>query len=962
MQDEVDKLWNNLSPLLYYRSEKAKIIRQLLLKTQQTLETKLPEQKDAQKMLFIHQLKSGVLGRLGSLIEEQRSLLEKEQKDYLQPVIRQLLEMGEKIIDSVDDNVTITIGAADLRKTVPSGMGMKFFAFKKKLQLSTASGKKLIAYRIKFKKLAKGIIYSHIENSVQAVLSAFSLAQIRLVFEYRKLIYASNDAFTYLENHAREELSEAQMQGFRQTIEVPLEEIIRHSETQAQAIQESLYKELGSILSVLGTTASGLHPNSYIKTPHAKSVKKQQLQLLKIPGKWQWQQDILLQTLQTEVQLMLTEARLTNLMKGSFDEISSELVVPLTTQLKQIDSHLTDLLAPEHKDPETDPTNLLSLFSCQEDKLLDKLNRIFEKTLRNAKSIQKGTPEKIRIFSEQSLNNLTDSQLEYTETLELSVSRLVDSSVQALLIEPFYKHANDLLQKLFDTSTKVNDAIRLAALNLRLEAGDGENKAFDASENIGALLIEQQKIVLEQRKTMEKETAFFNQKMTEQLKQSLLVFSVYGLVKTAEKSGQVKPQNINSAYIERIKGLHKKTTGFFEQTQARFWHSQSDARLMTERLAKSQPSHLRPLSEIIQLKEQLTPSRDIYKKLPFYYQQLFAGKLNEQNSLWVGREMELDLARKAIQRYKSGHKGLIVVTGDYSSGKTFFVNHLITRFLISRKVYAVKTVAGGSIDKEEFVHAIRQATGLGGSLKEISAAIPKNSVVFVDGLELWWERSPSGLQFAQELIELLGEIANKVPVIVSCQKLSYSLIAQQTDIGSKTIQHIELFPMNSRDLQKAILLRHRTSGYSLQIDRVSPVSLSINREARLFSRLFKQSEGNMGSALLMWMAAIVNVVDKTVVVNTPKSTDLSPLQALDPDLKQILLHFLLHRQMDSAKLKRVSQIDNQTLNDKVQLLIRVGLLKNPSGNLFEIDPYMLHHINTLIQTELLNHKENNLIK
>jgi amino acid transporter len=963
MQEELGKLWKtSFSPLLHYRTEKAKNIRQLMLKTQQTLEAKLPQLKAAQKTLFIHQLKSSVLARLGSLAEEQRSLLEKEQIDYLQPIIKQLFELAEKLSDNMDNRLTIAMDADDLRKDIPSGIGLRFFVFKKKLQLKMASGKKPITYHIKLKKLAKSIIYSHIDDSIRVVLSEFNQAQLRLAFEYRKLIYASNDAFTYLENHAREELSEEQMQGFRQTIELPLEEIIRQTETQTQSMQGTLYNEFSSILSTLGSSASGLHPNRLIKTTTVKSIKKRQLQLLTIPEKWQWQQEILLQTLQAEAHLMITQARLTNLMKGSFEEINSDLVQPILTQLTQIECYFNDIPQPETKSSDNAPSSILNLLNYQEERMLDKTNRIFEKTLRNAKSIQKSTPEKIRVFSEQSLNSLINNQLDYAETQELSVSRLLDASVQSLLIEPFYKQANELLQKVFDSASKVNDAIRLAALNLQSKKDDDENQTFDAAENMEALLAEQQKIVMQQRQVMEKNTASFNQKMKEQMKESQLVFSVYGLLKSVQKSNQNKPQSIHPDYIRKLNRLKKKTTDFIEQTQAKFWHSQSDARLMTERLAKSQSSHQHSLSEIIQLKEQLTPARDIFNKLPFYYQQLFAGKLNEQNSLWVGREMELDMARKAIQRYKSGHKGLVVVTGDYGSGKTFFVNHLIARFLINRKVFSLKTVAGGSIDKELLLQAIRQATGLNGSLHEIMSAMPKQAVLFVDCLELWWERTPQGIQFIQELVSLLGEVANKMPVIVSCQKLTYKLIAQQTDIGSKTIQHIELFPMNSRDLQKAILLRHRTSGYGLQIDRASPVSLSINREAKLFSRLFKQSEGNIGSALLMWMAAIANTAEKTIVVNTPKSADLSPLQGIDSDLKQILLHFLLHRQMGASKLQRVSHFENQALHDKLQLLVRMGLLKNPSGNLYEIDPYMLHHINTLIQTELLNPTENNLIK
>lgn len=55
-------------------------------------------------------------------------------------------------------------------------------------------------------------------------------------------------------------------------------------------------------------------------------------------------------------------------------------------------------------------------------------------------------------------------------------------------------------------------------------------------------------------------------------------------------------------------------------------------------------------------------------------------------------------------------------------------------------------------------------------------------------------------------------------------------------------------------------------------------------------------------------------------------------------------------------------MEDHILNDKIQMLLRIGLLKNPSGNLYETDPFMLHHIHAIIQNELLNPAENNLIK
>ncbi len=967
--EQIKRLWGNIqsefqqvfedtiAPLYQYRIEKARSIRQLIDKTLHTLESKLPQTKSPQKLLFVHQLKTGIINKIIGMTEELLSSMGRDRTDYLQASIVQLLTLKDKALVNLEDKISTEVSMVELIKDKNSEFGMKFFRLRKRA-LHLFSSRRSFVYQIKFKQLAQSTLSDGLNQVALESVQSFERWQTKLNFEYRKLIYSVNDAFAYLENHVHEDHLTDLIRTFYQTIEEQLLEVEKLTANQPKYHKSILLQNLNKILNELGREASSLHPNHFINRKKRKSEKRRNQYLLNTPMRWSTREEILLNTLKTEASLMLLESRLVRLVEDSVSEIKTVLISPILVQINKLNLFLTEIAEGKSEKEFRQKVLPKDLFIFQERILENELNRILEKTLINSKNIQKDIPEKILIFNESTLNQIIKGQLEYEETMVLNVSKLIDGHIQRQLMDIYFDEATALYRAVLKQASIITDSARLLSVNLESQSSGNEPDEYDSEQGKQELVREQQIVIQRQHEEIENTALQFSKNISLRIKQLQVLFTIYGLARSALKYDASVSGKLKHGHFNMLKNLHKDTMDFLARQQARFWHSHSDALMISDRLAASDNSIQSPLSKLIQLKEQLSPSPEILTKLPFYYRQLFTGQFVAQSALWVGRDEQLNQARQAINRHKSGMKGFITITAGPAAGKSFFVHHMASRLLFNRKVFFVNSPRGGSVDEQVFNQALCQATSYSGTTKQILAALPENSVVIIDGLELWWERSLLGLRFIENLYDVFTEFCSKILFVFTCRTLTYNIICQQISLNDFTIQQIDLPPMNSRDLQKSILLRHRTTGYDLQIDRRSSARLTITREARLFSSLFKQSDGVIGSALLLWVASIEAVKDKIVVVASPKTPDLYALESLDNDLKQMLLQLLLHKQVSLEKLRRITLLNDAELQQQIGILKRAGILIDTTGSVMEIQPYFQHQVNMVLKREIIRRTEN----
>ncbi|MCB2220283.1 MAG: amino acid permease [Bacteroidetes bacterium] len=967
LADALKKLWSDLQehlktqmentflPLLQYRSDKVRATRQIVSKSLHTIDERLPGIKSDQQKQFLVQLKTSLITRLSNIIAEQIKLIRKEQEEFLETGMPKMIQQVQKMIDELPEKLTFQLNQENLAKQPTDTFNTRFFKWRKRL----VAGQKLkdngIPYTVRYQKASRSFLSIASIHALQNGMKKFDQFQVKLVFEYRKLSYAILDTFAFLETNTQNEMDVAnQIQQAKQTIEDHIEQLENLTDNIEKELNQTFQSTLIQSVESLGNSLQKIPANHYLHAPDSKTEKENKNQLLSMPQEWAKQQEILLNTLWLELKILQVEFRLSRMMEESFIEIGKEVHADVLKQVGALDQTLLELSKARETVIKGKAGQVLDQFNYDEQAMRHKINRIIEKIYRNTRTIQRIIPESVTLFTEETVNELTQSNQSDQETIDLPVSRIIDYHIQNLLMEPLHNNTAELIQSLHESVTRVEDSVRLISLSAHETQTDIPGEDYEFVDDMQSFIHEQQSKIREQHEHIEKTMEDYFRTIHNHLKETLDEFPVYRLIRSIETITQFRPQKKAAVRMQKLKGRWNKAKDYLQEQRANLWHSQSEARLLAMQFSNGTEGSGNTVTQSLLLKERLSPTDRVRNKLPFYYQQLFTGKFNFQPELWIGRKEILDQARRGLQRFKAGQKGIISITGRRRSGKSFCVAYLAGHALLNRKVYTIRPPAGGTTDPEQIVGVIREATGYTGNIHEIMHALPENSTLIFDDLELYWEKSPGGTAGLEFLIDIMKQYCQRVLFIITCDRKAYSVISRQVSLQALSIQHIELKPFNSKELQDIILLRHRTSGFALQVDTAIPATLTLTRQARLFSRIFRFSAGNVGSALLLWISSIHDFKNNTIFIHTPVGVDARPLDALDNKLKLYLMQFALHKRMDLGKIERVTQDDRVTVINHIQVLQRSGLIIEQAGPIYEITPFVYDQVRKMLEEDILN--------
>jgi hypothetical protein len=140
------------------------------------------------------------------------------------------------------------------------------------------------------------------------------------------------------------------------------------------------------------------------------------------------------------------------------------------------------------------------------------------------------------------------------------------------------------------------------------------------------------------------------------------------------------------------------------------------------------------------------------------------------------------------------------------------------------------------------------------------------------------------------------------------------------------------------------LFRHHNSGFELKAHQNLASGLSLTWQARIFSRIFRLTDGNPGSALLTWLAGINDFKNKTIEIKPAPLVDYAVFSKLDPDIKMLIVQFMLHKRLTSKKICRITLKNYEETNEMLKYLKRAGLIRELAGDIFEIERYMIVHL------------------
>jgi hypothetical protein len=399
----------------------------------------------------------------------------------------------------------------------------------------------------------------------------------------------------------------------------------------------------------------------------------------------------------------------------------------------------------------------------------------------------------------------------------------------------------------------------------------------------------------------------------------------------------------------------KNTIHTFSSNQLnKLWYTQSSGLLLAQKLSKSILDKETRVETLLSFKDEVSPKPLTLKRLPDYYQQLFLRKQFYLNEFWVGREEELKQFKRSYENWNSGYGGGLIVLGERNSGKSFFSNYVVQSLDVKGDIYFINPPYTGSIDVNELLRNFQSATETSGSFAKIMQEIPPKSVFFIDDLELWWEKSPSGMLVIQEMMTLINRFGSQHLFVIMSNIHSFRLINKYQKIESNFLNLIELRPFNAKQLKEIVLKRHHSSSMQFSINNIPENRYRSWNYARLFSRYFNYSEGNPGVVLQAWIKSIEEVHQSTINIKKPKVPDTSALRYLETEWMIFILQFLLHKRMNLSKLTRVTQESRASVIKKIRVLKRAGVVIEIGDDILDINPYIIPFLRkALVKRELL---------
>ena len=350
-----------------------------------------------------------------------------------------------------------------------------------------------------------------------------------------------------------------------------------------------------------------------------------------------------------------------------------------------------------------------------------------------------------------------------------------------------------------------------------------------------------------------------------------------------------------------------------------------------------------PHSRVRNFVENVSLTKAIEKKLPFYYSQLFMGKHNAPTTPLQNRKKELELFQKALQHYKNGASGAIFFTGEHHSGMSYLIENVLNTNEFS-EILRIEKASMLYGNAERMVdRAFKNASKKNQSVEEILTQLPNNSVVVIEDLELWWTRTQKGSEAIELFNKMIQKHSHRILFLLSSNSYFYQYIRQVVEIDANLQETIMLLPLKIHEIKRAIFNRHKSGGMTFSWQGKSEKELGTRKENQMIKRIASVSEGNIGASFYTWLGNIKEIENNTLIFDTIELAELPPV--LKVEWENILLQFLLHKQLSKGRLLLVYKGDSEEeLKNNLQSLLRMGLIEEIGMNSYQLNPFVIMYV------------------
>ena len=913
-----------------------------------------PREKQSRQLSL---LKTNQLILTEKIVQELQKAINTNQRERLNKGLNFLLDGISQVVQDAPVRITSKLYANHLEANKDDTISARVY---KRLTRWFRSDRKVaqgVPYAVRFQRLLREYLPEAFYKKLEDALSQLWQVNVSTIEEFHRYL---NTWQRYLLLFEQRDITPELLATAKKEISESIVRLKKLTDDAEEILSSRLLEGVTELFTGISKLIDSGPVNLNLRHKDDVYIKRIQKIFALFPDRWSSNRILLYNGIILSIRLKLFTGRLRKIIERTLAEIRQLTEDRIIRQTAILNTRLGEYLEELQKDPSGE-------FNLNEHELEwdDRTNyqlsldRIIDKSFIGIKTLINKLPEQTELIYPGAVKQPVDLLRGEPGSLSVSVYQLVDYHVQSQLFESLQWSRETLPVVIFTAASRIRNSLRLVSIgNINPEAKSSLEMVLREDDVAGmspgwegfvTFVSEQRFIVEDEMKSIREALNHLQRELEYKMNQTADELTVAGLLKTPDVYKQYTRKRETHKKMSLLRSSMQSVKQKLNRFSAGIWYKQSDAFLLAKKISRGEGKQRSVVDSLLTLYEGVTPKEEALNRLPFYYRQLFLQKYNFKSEFWVNRQKEIDLMQKAIARYKNGFSGGILIRGERNAGKTFFINYIAVNLYPSHPVYALNSPSAGSADPEVFMNILRESTGVEGTADSIFATLKDGSLIVIDDLELWWEKSERGTAVVELIGELIRKYGHKCLFILTVSHNSFQIINQITGIESCFLSVVDLQPFNALAIRKVLMFRHHTSGMDIRRSDKHNSRLSRTDQAKLFARYFTYTKGNIGAALLAWIANITDVRENTLFIRQPQLPDHTMLQRLPPGLKIYLLQFVLHKRLDLPKLQRVTRDAPEVVEKQIQFMKRTGLINERAGQVFELNRYLYVLMKDIVQ-------------
>lgn len=341
-------------------------------------------------------------------------------------------------------------------------------------------------------------------------------------------------------------------------------------------------------------------------------------------------------------------------------------------------------------------------------------------------------------------------------------------------------------------------------------------------------------------------------------------------------------------------------------------------------------------------------------RLPRLYRRMFELGPLQNREFMVGREQPLEQLEEILARWQQGKTCSVAIIGPEGSGKSSLINCFESEFGAEAPILR-RDFKQRLHSEAEVLTLLRQWFEAGEEVNSLTALVthilarPRCIVIAEEGHNLLL-RVIGGRGAVQAFFRVLVATRGHCLWLLSFRKHPWQRLDDQFQISQYFTHQISTLFHDQKQIEAALMLRQRTSGYPLtflgESEEKDQAKAQKSLQETFFRELFEAGGGNIEAALYFWLLCLdYDQETDQLRICTVGKLDHGFLRKLDRLYLFSLAEILCHGGLDPSEHARIFRLDPSKSRLTLDYLQQLTLLEyKPAANTAQGERYVLSPI------------------